>query len=246
MQLGPVERRICVIPPYQLSIGRGILWELQKLPYGIVEAGRQWLKVSEKWLQNRAKMESVPSSVQVLMKRDTDGRVILLVSKTFDDFLISGTRVALEDFITELQDRLEVSKVENGDTQTYNGCKIKVSGGGSVTLDMVHYYERLSELALTRSRKRKMEREATTCEEKACRVLAGTFRYLGNSFLPQASLVTSLMQQRLGALRVAYLSKGNKIPNEIIDLSPTLIFMLVTRIKDVSGSDVVRRGTRQR
>lgn len=148
MQSGPIERSIYLIPPKQLFRGRVILWDLQKRPYGIVEAGTQWLKVSDEWIQNRTKMESAPGLAQILTKRYTDGKVVLLVSNNVDDFLISGTRVELEDFFTALQYRFDVGKTEKGDTLTYNGCTIKASGGGSVTLDMVHHYERLAEVAL--------------------------------------------------------------------------------------------------
>ena len=42
MQSGPIKRDIYVRPPKELNPKPGELWHLLKLPYGIIEAGRQW------------------------------------------------------------------------------------------------------------------------------------------------------------------------------------------------------------
>lgn len=48
LQNGPIQRDIFVRSPNEWQGGRGmlwnVLWRLTKLPYGIVEAGRQWQK----------------------------------------------------------------------------------------------------------------------------------------------------------------------------------------------------------
>lgn len=41
LQSGPIQRELYVRPPREWKGPRGILWKLTKLPYGIVEAGRQ-------------------------------------------------------------------------------------------------------------------------------------------------------------------------------------------------------------
>ena len=47
LQSGPIQREIYVRPPREWKGSRGKLWRLTKLPYGIVEAGRQWAKTVE-------------------------------------------------------------------------------------------------------------------------------------------------------------------------------------------------------
>ena len=52
MQSGNTKRRIYVRPPREWKGDRGILWKLIRLPYGIKEAGRQWMLTCEAWLLN--------------------------------------------------------------------------------------------------------------------------------------------------------------------------------------------------
>lgn len=44
LQSGPIKRQIFGRPPREWNGPRGILWLLTKLPYGIVEARRLWMK----------------------------------------------------------------------------------------------------------------------------------------------------------------------------------------------------------
>lgn len=52
LQSGPIKRTIYVRPPRELGVKRGIFWKLTKLPYGITEAGRQWVMPSHQWCLN--------------------------------------------------------------------------------------------------------------------------------------------------------------------------------------------------
>lgn len=43
IQSGPILREVYVRPPFH-HVKRGLLWKLTKLPYELVEVGRQWLE----------------------------------------------------------------------------------------------------------------------------------------------------------------------------------------------------------
>lgn len=61
-----------------------------KLPYRIVEAGRQWLCVVENWIMYEYGMELVSGVDQLFFKRCADGSIGLLISKVLDEFFVDG------------------------------------------------------------------------------------------------------------------------------------------------------------
>lgn len=77
---------------------------------------------------------------------------------------------------------------------------------------------RLSPLDISRAQRKQRDGPATDMEEKDYRSLAGTLMYMGNAFLPQAALITSLMQQKLGRLTVEHLTAVNYMLREQLSL----------------------------
>lgn len=62
MQGGPITRNIYVIPPKKVHEDNKTLWNLTSLPYGMIEAGRQWGKTAEQWMINEADLKQVHGS----------------------------------------------------------------------------------------------------------------------------------------------------------------------------------------
>lgn len=62
---------------------------------------------------------------------------------------------------------------------------------------------------MSRSRSKQKYERVTDSEETSYRALSGTLIYMVNSIIPQAAMITSLMQQFLGDLRVKHLCEGN-------------------------------------
>lgn len=65
------------------------------------------------------------------------------------------------------------------------------------------------------------------------RCLAGTLIYLGNSVLPQATLVVSLVQQKIADFRVSELIEANKTLGELRSLNAHIVYKTVKDIGDL-------------
>lgn len=89
-----------------------------------------------------------------------------------------------------------------------------------IELSMWDYLERLLPIPLSKFRGKQTDERVTNEEEFSYRGLAGTLMYLGNSILPQASMTTSKMQQKLGNLRVKDVANGNSAVRDLMKLKP--------------------------
>lgn len=65
---------------------------------------------------------------------------------------------------------------------------------------------------------------ATEMEARSYWRLAGEMVWLGCEVLPQASVIGSVMQQKVPFLKVGDLLEGNKMLKEIQDLQPIVVF----------------------
>lgn len=243
MQSGPITREVYVRPPRDCYRKRGVVWKLLKLPYGMTDAGRQWQLRVEDWMLRTAGMERVTGVNQLFTKKDGE-RIVLIVAKVIDDFLIAGHRDDIRDFISDLRMEFEVGNTAIGGVFRFNGCEIQVSAA-EIDISMWEYIERLTHIPTSRKRSKQREERATNDEETAYRALAGTIMYLGNALMPQASMTTSKMQQKLGNLRVKDLSEGNRSMREILTLRPYIRYKRVTErtdIRIISLSDAAHGG----
>lgn len=243
MQSGPIRREVYVRPPRDCFRKRGVVWKLLKLPYGMTEAGRQWLLRVEDWMMTTADMKRVEGVNQLFVK-EKDGKIALIVAKVIDDFLIAGRTEYINDFIRELGREFVIGNTAIGGSFRFNGCEIEVSAA-AIELSMWEYTEKLTQVDMSRKRLKQREEKATNEEESAYRALAGTLMYMGNAIVPQASMVTSKMQQRLGDLRVKHLIDGNASVKEILKLRPYISYRRVTGCPDVrlvSLSDAAHGG----
>lgn len=228
LQSGPITRELYVRPPrewhYTQHYSKGKIWKLRKLPYGIVEAGRQWMIAVETWMLGEGGMSRVFGVSQLFVKRNASGSIILLVVKLSDDFLIAGKEAAIDKFLRKLQRRFVVGKIVSGNHFMFGGCDIYVHSSGAISMSMDAYWRRVTKIPMTRTRRKMRSAEATATETKQFRSLAGTLLYLGKGTLPQASFVVSLMQQRIGNLLVEHLIEANEMVAELRKLTPTLTF----------------------
>lgn len=115
----------------------------------------------------------------------------------------------------------------------FNGCEIEQLKNGSTKLSMNRYIERLKPISMTPSRHRQRDQKATEQEIKQYRSLSGTLLYLRNAVLSQESLVTSLMQQKLGFLYVQHLADANNMLNDLFQLKPWIIFRSTERVDNI-------------
>lgn len=243
LQSGPIQRNIYVRPPrewhYSGSYTRGILWLLTKLPYGIVEAGRQWMLAVEDWMLNKAGLTRTPGVAQLFAKRTKHSnrsgksKILLLVAKLSDDFLVAGTTAEIDSFMNALKTRFVVGRIVDGPLYHFGGCEIRTHDNGDISM-MDTYWNRIKPITMSRTRRKMQDSPACASEILQYRSLAGTLLYLGNGVLPQASLVVSLMQQRISGLSVKSLSEANDMLAELRKLKPNIYFRRVDNSTNVS------------
>ena len=236
LQSGPISRDIYVRPPrewFTLSADdgnnrRSILWKLEKLPYGIVEAGRQWHLVAENWILSKLKFTKVPGLSQIFVKR-TDNMISHILVKVIDDFLIAGSLDALNSFVTDARAQFEIGTVVVDDVIKFNGAEIAQADDGSIKLNMTEYCNRIEPIPLTRARRAQTNMPASKQELSSYQHLAGVLNFLGKGVLPHASYVASYMLQKIAPLKVSGLVTANAMLREIEKLSPSLTFLAPER-----------------
>ena len=88
-QSGGPPRHIRVRPPPECMLMR-VVWLLLSLPYGLVDAGRQWQLAMEQWLLDDLGFETFAGLPQVFAKLNDRGAILLLIGKVSDDILVAG------------------------------------------------------------------------------------------------------------------------------------------------------------
>lgn len=242
MQSGPIKRNIYVRPPREWDgTPRGKVWYLLKLPYGIVEAGRQWALVIEDWLLNDAGMQRVNGISQLYMRRDSKGQINLILAKVTDDILIAGNVDEIQQFIQLISQRFKISKSITNKPINFNGCQISQRADGSISMSMKEYLDSVNAIQLGKNRRSEYMDKATKTEYDAYRSLAGCIIWTGHATLPFASFIGSNMQQIAPRLRVCDVMEGNKMLKESRDLEPAIVYnkpkSAVTRIEVWTYSD---------
>lgn len=188
LQSGPIARDIYVRPPREWMGNRKKLWKLIKLPYGIVEAGRQWQKVIEEWMLNEAGLERIFGISQLYRKRDKNGSTILLVAKVTDDLLFSGSIRQMKAFAAQLERRFNISKALIDKPVIFNGCSITQNATGSILMSMKAYADGIQPIPLSRSRKKTTARNGHGRRDIALQRSRGCSRLVG-----KWSLTTSIV-----------------------------------------------------
>lgn len=107
LQSGPVKRDIFVRPPSEwISIHeyrRGTLWLLIKLPYGIVEVGRQWRTTIETWVLDVMGFQRGYEWSQLFIERNNLQQIELIAPEVTDEFLCSGKLGVIHEFTQQLR-----------------------------------------------------------------------------------------------------------------------------------------------
>lgn len=103
LQSGSIKRSIYIRPPQEWHMNnkcrKGTLWKLIKLPYGIVEAGRYWTLTVEHWMLTIAGLNRTFGIGHLFVKRNGSGRIILVVAKVSEEFMVAGTPNDTESFM---------------------------------------------------------------------------------------------------------------------------------------------------
>ena len=221
-QSGAIRRQIFVRPPRELLLFR-TLWRLLGLPYGIVEAGRQWQLASDDFL-NEIGLEPVHALPQCFLLRRNE-RVVLLVGKIVDDFLIAGLPEALKWFSSRMHQRFTIG------TETYPPEQLRFNGGiieqavdFSIKLSMEEFAKSIERFDIARARRKQGDAQATANELRTYQSLAGKMNWLGQTATPQYAFAASYLQQNIGGLKVKHLLQANGVLREAQKTTPSIVF----------------------
>lgn len=164
MQSGPAHRDIYIIPPGSHRRRKHVYWKLLALAYGICDAGRQWLKTSDTWIKREIGMRKLTGAHQIFIKRDQDDKLLIIVAKKTDEFLVAGNKEAIESFFGQMRERFEVGKDIMKSKMKFNGCLLNVHEDGGVTLSMKEDMERLAPIDISRNLRKELYAAATPRE----------------------------------------------------------------------------------
>jgi Reverse transcriptase (RNA-dependent DNA polymerase) len=180
-QSGRPPRHILVRPPAERIAGRRSTWRLLKMPYGLVDAGRQWQLAFERWLLDIMGFVTVPSMPQVFMLFDPGGSIQFLVGKVVDDVIIAGIREDIERFLEALKSLWIIGKAEIANRLMFNGTLIErdASTGAICPLMTDYFKEKMHVIPLAPERRRQQSDAATAEEKKLHRSMAGVLGLLG-------------------------------------------------------------------
>lgn len=232
MQNGPIKRDIYVRPPKEFGM-RGKLWKLLRLPYGIVEAGRQWLCVIEQWMLHEYEMELVFGVDQLFAKRGADSNIILIVAKVVDDFFVTGAESDIKSFFDNLDRSFSLRVTSRSLNLRFLGCSININSEVSVCMSMDNYLSRVRPVQISRDRKKTPHLSADDREKSEYRSLAGVLLYIGQAVLPHACFVASKIQQKLGSLKVGHIIDANTMVVDLKKLRPALTFKQPKKVSNV-------------
>lgn len=235
LQSGDAPRPIIVRPPRECLSSHRYYWLLKLLPYGIRDAGRQWLIVFENWLINEMGFEILPGLPQVFVKFRKGGgtrvsddaakklsNIELIVGKLTDDLIIAGndSNNALTDFLSATQKKWKLGKVLRGPEHKFNGTMITTTKQG-VTLDMNKYVEeRLKQISITSA----PTTRASEVEKTQHRSMAGVLSFLGMGSTPQASYMSSIFLQQNNSLNGKQLRISNDMISKMQKINHTVLF----------------------
>ena len=196
LQSGPIQRVLYVYPPREHRL-RGVVWKLKNLPYGVVDAGRQWQYTVDHWLADMGFREA-PGIAQFWVKRDESGRITMIIVKAVDDFLIAAAAADVDAFMTDLRNRFTLSDCVISNKLDFFGATIEYDPATrSATISMPDYFDRnIQHFEVDRIRNKQRSTAATDAEKKRIREIAGSLIFIGSAVLPQASFTASWMQQK--------------------------------------------------
>lgn len=154
LQSGPIQRDIYVRPPPEWKGKRGVIWHLLKMSYGISEAGRQWAKVIENWMIQRASFGRVRGVPQMFIRRTKEGNISIIEAKVTDDPLIAGSVEDIKVFSKHISKRFPISKVIIDGAIKFNGADITQDKYGSVSISMDSYMQDIRSVTLDQCRRK--------------------------------------------------------------------------------------------
>ena len=212
------ERELHCTPLPEICKGMGILPEtvcrLRKACYGLVEAPIEWFETVNTFRRNIGyqQLRSDPCTWTYTQ----EGNIISAISAHVDDFLFAGREGCpiWEMLRKKIQDQFQWQEWEK-DHFTQCGVVVNRKPDQSFELQQAHYLEGITEIPLSRDRRRQRSEETSDAEKGHLRALLGALSWHVNQVGYKYAAHVSLCLSEVPHSRVEHLDQANKLLHAI-------------------------------
>ena len=201
-------RRVFLKPPKEAMCPKGVVWELNKPVYGLVDASKSWFNSVKQFLISiDGRQTTVDPSVFYWHYKDSDIHGCLLVY--VDDFLWTGNSNFKDIVIGKIYQKYTIgSQLENG--FQYVGVRIQ-SIQRELIVDQFSYANAIDEIPLSYPRSSAQSQTANIEERDQLRSKIGQLLWLSGQTRPDLSFDTSQLASNLCRAEVKDLKLCNKV-----------------------------------
>ena len=200
-----LKREIYVIPPKEARKD-GIIWQLNKVAYGLGDASRNWyMSVKDELLKLGMKQSNLDNA---LFRWYNQGKLEGIFIMHVDDFLFSGTTNFEENVIDKISKKYKVGK-RQADNFKYVGITVSKTEKG-IIIDQDHYAENLEEIHIPMHRKGDKQSPLTKEEQECMLSVAGQLNWLATQTRPDLSFETLELNMAKKKPKIENLKKANK------------------------------------
>ena len=142
MQGKSLDREVFVLPPAEANL-KGKLWKLKKAAYGLIDGARLF------YLELKEKLEKLGlknvSGDPALFTFHKDGKLKGMVCLHVDDLFVAGNPKFKTNFLKEMTETFQFSKVETNKFK-YLGCEVEKLSNGDIELNQNEYISKIKEV----------------------------------------------------------------------------------------------------
>lgn len=213
----PIERMqpVYVQPPPQAKAPAGVVWELRKCAYGLMDAPRWWYQtvcaLMERLGYDRAESD------HGLFLHHADEACDFGLATHVDDFLYGGITQEVARFEHELMATFDTGPVAVGDL-TFTGLRLRTTvssttGAVTIRVDQDHFLDTIEPIILDAARLAQKEAMVTTGELTLYRRAVGALLSASGQTQPFMSAASSLLPRRFHQAVVNDLTSVNRVIN---------------------------------
>lgn len=219
LQGNDISRDIYLQPPKCANTTK--LWKLNKTPYGLVDAGRQWyIRVVKEFTALGAHQAKCDRAVFIWSNPDNDGPCGILTSHV-DDFLYGGNSQFQNKILPKIREIFQIG-LEESDSMRYLGLDIShVDHGISLTLEK--YGNSLSEIDTSicgTDKKKDLNKD----EASQFKRVVGQINWVATQSRPDVSFDNCILGNSASKATVGDIYQANKVLRRIRGFPVTLFF----------------------
>ena len=218
LQGSPISRELFLIPPKIAQTDK--LWKLQKCPYGLVDAGRQWyIKIQ----QHLKELGGKPLSLDpgVFIWKD-GGSLVGMVAFHVDDFIFGGTQCFHTNTIAGLKEKVQIG-TEESTKMKFLGLHIH-EDEEYIHLHNNPYTCSLEETNICSEDRRNQSRTLNQLEKSKLRHSSGQINWIATQSRPDIAFDNCAVGTSIANATVRHLIECNKAIRKAKARSVTLSF----------------------